>query len=825
MLQETLTGEPSGLTKVPAVWKAWIAAAKFEVEPTAINLSKALKAVASWLPIQSWRPLQWRSSWPIAVCLRLATTSKDLMHYADLAATGQLGDISDWSSAQESWQIHVDLDLSLNLIDEGQPWTKDTIKKVPPFMALPYWAYAESPRLNKSQGARLNSAKKIEKSYFKVSSPNIRNVLAEVGLALIRQLGAKSAKDITALSGFLSTAPENIAFFIPRPKWLNRLEWIKLLDTAPLPVELNAYSSADALIDALSESNFHPIVLRSIVLMLDIHSGYISNLEKLQEMTNGVEIPNMQLTTKTELTILKIFSGHFPANIDDFLNDFAVLINEYPNCYNWGILLSILQTGRLKASQVSVLLSKAIEKVGLHHHLSSSFIRQLRDTIQARSSELDDHWTWTRLALPMPSPQSAPQTHFEPAIPKLPVAITGIELHDLRGIHHLKLDFSLPSDNGKGQWIVILGPNGIGKTTILGSLILALRNTKDPVIWPKGAFANSWQRQRSVAEELPVDTQIVVSLRDDIQHRTLIRSNGSTSFHQIPEKNRPRLFPLFAYGCRRGSALGGASRQVDLMDDGGPEIATLFDEGASLIHAETWLLQLDGDAAKTSKSKITFKAVITALKILLDVEAVCIEDRQVWVTEKGRPKLPLSSMSDGYLTSAGWFLDLMARWLALAEQYNEPIKANFLEQMRGLVLIDEIDLHLHPRWQIEIITRTRKLLPRMSFIVTTHNPVTLVGAKAEEIWMLSMESGQVKATCGVESPMLLTGGQIYRSYFDIQDIYPDGLGRALQRYSFLSGYALRNDSEEEELVSLKTKLTNANIEPGWDVVPRKEIKG
>lgn len=61
----------------------------------------------------------------------------------------------------------------------------------------------------------------------------------------------------------------------------------------------------------------------------------------------------------------------------------------------------------------------------------------------------------------------------------------------------------------------------------------------------------------------------------------------------------------------------------------------------------------------------------------------------------------------------------------------------------------------------------------MSFVVTTHNPLTLVGAKAEEVWILDKTSGKVTATAGTETPMLLTGVQIYKKYFGISDIYPD----------------------------------------------------
>jgi len=457
--------------------------------------------------------------------------------------------------------------------------------------------------------------------------------------------------------------------------------------------------------------------------------------------------------------------------------------------------------------------------MGTKHPQASAAIQQLRDTLQKRKSDLDSHAMWNRLALPLPYPQLPLLPRLVGGIPSRPIKLESIELRDVCGLHHLKLPLNSLADD-KGQWVVILGPNGIGKTTLLRSLALALRSVKDISIWPNGAFANSWQRVCGINESQIAESRILVKLGDGVEHSTLIRPNGSVSFTQLPEQDSPRLFPLFAYGCRRGSALGGAARQVKLEDDAGPEIATLFDEGADLIHAETWLIGLEGDALKNPRSRVIFDSVIGAMKTLLELDEIKVADRKVWVTESGRPRLPFNALSDGYLTSAGWFLDLIARWIKLAERYNEAIGADFMAKMRGLVLIDEIDLHLHPLWQIEIIARTRRLLPQMSFVVTTHNPLTLVGAKAEEIWVLSTEDGRVKATCGVEAPMLLTGGQIYRRYFGVDDIYPDGLGRSLQRYGFLSGYALRNDAEEAEFVDLRVQLREAGLDPGWDVVSR-----
>lgn len=355
-----------------------------------------------------------------------------------------------------------------------------------------------------------------------------------------------------------------------------------------------------------------------------------------------------------------------------------------------------------------------------------------------------------------------------------------------------------------------MGPNGTGKTTLLRSLALALRSISNPSIWPRGTFSVAW---KNVGVDRPAEIEVELSGGNVLA--TSIRSIDPLSIVQSPQMDVPRLFPLFAYGCRRGSALGGPLRQVDLGEDDGPEIATLFDEGASLIQAETWLVALDGDTQKSERSRTVFNAVRVALCEILKIKDISVRDQRVVVEERAGLWLHLSDLSDGYLTSMGWFLDMVARWLSVAEQADVEVDATFMSKMCGLVLIDEIDLHLHPQWQVDVISRTREILPQMSFIVTTHNPLTLVGASASEIWIMEKSDGDVAVRSGVDSPMMLSGGQLYRRYFGISDIYPAEVGRKISRASVLSSYSWRDQAESTELSSILSDLSARGLELGW----------
>lgn len=195
--------------------------------------------------------------------------------------------------------------------------------------------------------------------------------------------------------------------------------------------------------------------------------------------------------------------------------------------------------------------------------------------------------------------------------------------------------------------------------------------------------------------------------------------------------------PVYAYGSHRGSALGGAARSVNLFGDKGPEVATLFDEGASLVHAETWLIGLESCPE-------AFRAVRHALCTLLDVGGIDVMDRRVWVKIRNGPDVLLPALGAGRLALMGWFVDLVARWLVSPHTSTCDIDADFMQRMTGLVLIDEIDAHMHPQKQTTLISTIRELLPRMSFVVTTNSLVTLTSVPASEVWVLSLgEDGHI----------------------------------------------------------------------------------
>jgi predicted ATP-binding protein involved in virulence len=122
----------------------------------------------------------------------------------------------------------------------------------------------------------------------------------------------------------------------------------------------------------------------------------------------------------------------------------------------------------------------------------------------------------------------------------------------------------------------------------------------------------------------------------------------------------------------------------------------------------------------------------------------------------GVEQLALDQLSGGYRTMLTLVIDL-ARRMAQAN----PHRGGEAIDAPGIVLIDEVDLHLHPRWQQRVVHDLQRAFPNIQFIVSTHSPQVLTTVKPESILILEREAGRISAAVptssyGAKSGRLLT---------------------------------------------------------------------
>jgi len=121
------------------------------------------------------------------------------------------------------------------------------------------------------------------------------------------------------------------------------------------------------------------------------------------------------------------------------------------------------------------------------------------------------------------------------------------------------------------------------------------------------------------------------------------------------------------------------------------------------------------------------------------------------VVEKHKKSLDVRQLSDGERGSLALALDLARRLSQANPGVSDPLKSG-----QAVVLIDELDLHLHPKWQREIVSRLTKTFPRCQFIATTHSPQILAAVEPEQVILLTEASVErAQQTLGMDSNWIL----------------------------------------------------------------------
>ena len=187
------------------------------------------------------------------------------------------------------------------------------------------------------------------------------------------------------------------------------------------------------------------------------------------------------------------------------------------------------------------------------------------------------------------------------------------------------------------------------------------------------------------------------------------------------------------------------------------------------------------------------------------------------VVLKNGEELIVNQLSDGEKCALAMIGDLARRMAIANPAAGDPLHG------KGIVLIDEIDLHLHPRWQREVVTALQKTFPNCQFIVSTHSPQVVSHVKQERIWILERTKAEVSASHPVES-FGQTTGSILEDMMDVPE-RPQEIKKQLS--------SLFRAIQEERLETAKTLLAKLQNTIGSDPelvnaevhISRKEMLG
>lgn len=143
-------------------------------------------------------------------------------------------------------------------------------------------------------------------------------------------------------------------------------------------------------------------------------------------------------------------------------------------------------------------------------------------------------------------------------------------------------------------------------------------------------------------------------------------------------------------------------------------------------------------------------AVETFLPHFSNLHIVDIDDTPQFFIEKNGMPLSILQLSDGERGMLSMVLDIAKR----LSQAN-PFLANPLQEGNGVVLIDELDLHLHPKWQRSIVNNLARTFPNCQIVATTHSPQIIGEVKPEFITVIDNEIFKPASSYGIDSSRVL----------------------------------------------------------------------
>lgn len=383
--------------------------------------------------------------------------------------------------------------------------------------------------------------------------------------------------------------------------------------------------------------------------------------------------------------------------------------------------------------------------------------------------------------------------------------ITEIKIDNLR---HLS-DIVIPLNAEKRQHLMITGKNGSGKTSLLLALQKYLQAINDGKLTTlKGTYIPELQKAEnglkaaktenekfSINEQRELYLKVINNYRDGIE-----LSFSDESALDFLYKQGDFITAFFPANRKTQIVRAHGVENIQLDNTYGIHSTPGALLHKYMVHLKTQqaYARNEGDTENTDRLQKWFDRFVGALRILLDDSSLTLEyDYKKYdfkIHEKGRNPFGLDELSDGYSSVIHIISDLILRM-----EQNWLLSSSLSEyDIEGIVLIDELETHLHIELQKKILPFLTSFFPRIQFIVTTHSPYILNSVSDATAYDL-------ERCVSLENLSLYSSGSLAEGYFEA-DEYADELKKKIERYQYLTEKTEAAEDERAERAKLRKEL-------------------
>lgn len=283
----------------------------------------------------------------------------------------------------------------------------------------------------------------------------------------------------------------------------------------------------------------------------------------------------------------------------------------------------------------------------------------------------------------------------------LPCALKQVQVKNYYGIKETGIS-GIPVDT---RWIFLTGDNGYGKTSLLQALSIGLFGSRDG--------------DTILADE---KNKIAVEFHD----------HGENRVNNLWHPTFKPFTNFAAYGSSRLEMQGLRQRQSEEeIQEKSAKTYGLFNPSNILLNIEydllIWYLAKDPKFDDVKKTLLKLLPYIEDIKVI-NREVVYIEKEMTGNGQTYDP-LPFKKLASGYRNIIAMVGDMLIRL------FKEQPKVKNPKDLCGIVIIDELDLHLFPRWQRELPTMLSSVFPKVQFIVSTHSVIPFLGAPEKSVFL------------------------------------------------------------------------------------------